>query len=98
MHACVHGALTRCDRLAGAQHTYPTQDDFPDHGEHHEHTNGHEEEEDAAAARYDHEGGGEAHGHGEDGLNAELVGLEEKKHLGKGDGVPLHGEKPNPAL
>ena len=26
----------------------------------------------------------------------ELVGLEEKRHLGKGDGVPLHGEAPDP--
>ena len=64
------------------------------------HTREHEEErrQGGGAPPEDHdprdrrtaEGGG---GGGEDD-GPELVGLEEKRHLGEGDGVPLHGEKP----
>ena len=83
---------------AETEDTY--HDNYGDDGEHGTH-----EERKAMEQHYDEEhhgrGDGGEHAEGkaesEEEKGPELVGLEEKVHLGEGDGVPLHGEAPEHA-
>jgi len=67
---------------------YDSEDPHADpHGGHHRDHHGDHAEE----------GGAEPGAAEEAEKGPELVGLEEARHLGHGDGVPLHGEAPDPA-